>query len=90
MRDKAALACRALCRGRAAEELQRRRGTLIGEHLKLVLSIISGSVEPCFPPPLEPARRRTFLGREQAAGSLIVCLRAVSVCGHVRHAASSA
>jgi hypothetical protein len=40
MRDKAALACRALCRGRVAEELQRRRGTLIGEHLKLVLSII--------------------------------------------------
>jgi transposase InsO family protein len=30
----------ALCRARVAEELQRRRGTRIGEHLKLVLSII--------------------------------------------------
>jgi hypothetical protein len=39
-RKKAALTRRALCRGRVAEELQRRRGTLIGEHLKLVLSII--------------------------------------------------
>ena len=38
--DKAAHACRALCRARVAEELQRRRGTRIGEHLKLVLSII--------------------------------------------------
>ena len=37
MRDQAAHACRALCRARAAEELQRRRGTRIGEHLKLVL-----------------------------------------------------
>ena len=40
MRDQAARACRALCRARVAEELQRRRGTRIGEHLKLVLSII--------------------------------------------------
>jgi hypothetical protein len=39
MRDQAAHACRALCRARVAEELQRRRGS-IGEHLKLVLSII--------------------------------------------------
>jgi hypothetical protein len=37
LRDQAEHACRALCR---AEELQRRRGTRIGEHLKLVLSII--------------------------------------------------
>ena len=37
---QAAHACRALCRARVAEELQRRRGTRIGEHLKLVLSII--------------------------------------------------
>jgi hypothetical protein len=29
MRDRAAHACRALCRARAAEELQRRRGTRI-------------------------------------------------------------
>ena len=36
MRDQAAHACRA----RVAEELQRRRGTGIGKHLKLVLSII--------------------------------------------------
>ena len=40
MRDQPAHACRALCRARVAEELQRRRGTRIGEHLKLVLSII--------------------------------------------------
>ena len=40
MKDKAAHACRALCRTRVAEELQRRRGTRIGEHLKLVLSNI--------------------------------------------------
>jgi hypothetical protein len=40
MRDNAALVCRALCRVRVAEELQHRRGTRIGEHLKLVLSII--------------------------------------------------
>ena len=31
MRDQAAHACRALCRARVAEELQRRRGTRIGE-----------------------------------------------------------
>jgi ethanolamine utilization microcompartment shell protein EutL len=40
MKDKAAHACQALCRARVAEELQRSRGTRIGEHLKLVLSII--------------------------------------------------
>ena len=40
MRDKAARACHALCRARVADELQRRRGTRIGEHLKLVLSIV--------------------------------------------------
>jgi hypothetical protein len=45
MRDKAAHACRALCRARVAEELQRRRGTRIGEHLKLVLSIIDRQQE---------------------------------------------
>jgi hypothetical protein len=39
MRDNAALVCRALCRARVAEELQRRRETRIGEHLKMVLSI---------------------------------------------------
>jgi hypothetical protein len=32
-------AARPLCRARVAEELQRRRGTRIGEHLKMVLSI---------------------------------------------------
>ena len=32
MKDKAAHACRALCRARLGEELQRRRGTRIGEH----------------------------------------------------------
>jgi hypothetical protein len=39
MRNNAALVCRALCRARVAEELQRGRGTRIGEHLKMVLSI---------------------------------------------------
>ena len=45
MRDQAAHVCRALCRARVAEELQRRRGTRIGEHLKLVLSIIDRQVQ---------------------------------------------
>jgi hypothetical protein len=40
MKDKAAHACRTLCRARVADELQRRRATRIAEHLKLVLSII--------------------------------------------------
>jgi hypothetical protein len=48
MKDKAAHACRALCRARVTEELQRRRGTQIAEHLKLVRYIIDrpGQVEP--------------------------------------------
>jgi hypothetical protein len=45
MRDQAAHACRALCRARVAEELQRRRGTRIGEHLKLVLSVLDREVQ---------------------------------------------
>jgi hypothetical protein len=45
MKDKTAHACRALCRARVAEELQHRRGTRIGEHLKLVLSIIDRQQE---------------------------------------------
>jgi hypothetical protein len=44
MRDKAAHACRALCRARVAEELLRRRGTRIAEHLTLVLRIIDRQV----------------------------------------------
>jgi hypothetical protein len=44
-KDKAAHACGALCRARVAEELQHRRGTRIGEHLKLVLSIIDRQQE---------------------------------------------
>ena len=44
MRDQAAHACRAQCRARVAEELQRRRGTRIGEHLKLVLSVLDRQV----------------------------------------------
>ena len=40
MRDQAAHACRALCRARVAEELQRRRGTPIAEHLKLVVDVM--------------------------------------------------
>jgi hypothetical protein len=45
MRDQAAHAGRALRRTRVAEELQRRRGTRIGEHLKLALSIIDRQQE---------------------------------------------
>ena len=44
MRDKAAHACRALCRARVAEELLRRRGTRIAEHLTLVLKAIDRQV----------------------------------------------
>ena len=44
MREKAAHASRVLCRARVSEELQRRRGTRIGEHLKLVLTIIDRQV----------------------------------------------
>ena len=44
MKEKAAHACRALCRAHVAEELQRRRGTRIGEHLKLVLSVLDRPV----------------------------------------------
>ena len=40
MRDQAAQACRALCRARVADELQRRRGTRI-----LALSIIDRQQE---------------------------------------------
>jgi hypothetical protein len=41
MRDQAAHACRALCLAHVAEELLRRRGTRIAEHLTLVLRIIN-------------------------------------------------
>jgi len=45
MRDQAALVSRALFRARVTDELQRRRGMRIGEHLKqLVLSIIDRQV----------------------------------------------
>jgi hypothetical protein len=40
MRDKAAQSGHSLCRSRAVQELQRRRGTSIAEHSKLVLSFI--------------------------------------------------
>jgi hypothetical protein len=45
MKDRAARVCRALCSARVADELQCRRGTRIGEHLKLVLSIIDRQQE---------------------------------------------
>jgi hypothetical protein len=44
MKEKAAHACHALCRGRVVEEI--RQGTPTAEHLKLVLSVIDG---PHFP-----------------------------------------
>jgi anti-sigma factor RsiW len=40
MKDRAAQACRTLCRARVAEEIRRRKGTSTAEHLKVVLSII--------------------------------------------------
>jgi hypothetical protein len=40
MKDRAAQACRTLCRARVAEEMRRRKGTSTAEHLKVVLSII--------------------------------------------------
>ena len=43
MKDKAAHACRTLCRARVAEELQQRTGN--AEHFKLVLSIIDRQVQ---------------------------------------------
>ena len=44
MRDRAAHACRALCRSRVVAEMHQRRGTRIAEHLKLVLTIIDRQV----------------------------------------------
>jgi hypothetical protein len=46
MKDKAAQAGHALCHARVVEEIQRRKGMLTADHLKLVLSIIDG---PRFP-----------------------------------------
>jgi hypothetical protein len=40
MKNRAAQACRTLCRMRVAEEIRRRKGTSTAEHLKVVLSII--------------------------------------------------
>ena len=42
MKNKAANACRALCRARIVEEIKRRKGTATSEHLKVVLSFIDG------------------------------------------------
>jgi len=58
MRDQAAHACRALWRARVAEESQHRRGTRVGEHLKMVLSNHrpAGALslpEHRFPPPFK-------------------------------------
>ena len=46
MKDKAVHACHVLCRARVVEEIQRRKGMVIAEHLKYVLSVIDG---PRFP-----------------------------------------
>ena len=40
MKDKAVRASHVLCRARVVEEIQRRKGTATGEHLKYVLSVI--------------------------------------------------
>ena len=44
MKDKATHACRALCRARIVEEMQRHKRTPIAEHLRLVLSVIDRQV----------------------------------------------
>jgi hypothetical protein len=46
LKDKAVHACHVLCRARVVEEIQRRKGMVIAEHLKYVLSVIDG---PRFP-----------------------------------------
>jgi hypothetical protein len=46
MKERAAHACRALCRARVVEEMRLRKETTTAEHLKLVLSVIDG---PRFP-----------------------------------------
>jgi hypothetical protein len=46
IKEKAAHACHALCRGRVVEEMRLHKGTPTAEHLKLVLSVIDG---PQFP-----------------------------------------
>ena len=43
MKDRAAQACRTLCRTRVADEIRRRKGTSTAEHLKIVLSIIDSA-----------------------------------------------
>jgi hypothetical protein len=43
MKDRAAQACRTLCRVRVAEEIRRHKGTSTAEHLKEVLSIIDSA-----------------------------------------------
>jgi hypothetical protein len=42
MKDKAAHACRALCRARLFQEMKLLKGTATAEHLKFVLSVIDG------------------------------------------------
>jgi hypothetical protein len=42
MKEKAAHACHSLCRSRVAEEMRRRKGTPVGDHLQFVLSVIDG------------------------------------------------
>ena len=44
LKEKAANACQALCRARVVEEMHQRRGTRLGEHLKLVITIIDRQV----------------------------------------------
>ena len=50
IKDKAAHACRALCRARIVEDMRRRKGTATAEHLKLVLSVIDGETPSADPP----------------------------------------
>ena len=47
MKDKAAQACRALCRVRVLEEMRRRKGTPTAAHLGIVLTVIDSP--PGFP-----------------------------------------
>lgn len=42
MKDKAAQACRTLCRARVVGEIRRLKGVPTADHLKIVLSVIDG------------------------------------------------
>jgi hypothetical protein len=50
MKDQAAHVCRAQCRTRVVAEMHQLRGTRLADHLKVVLSIMTGRVRRAAPP----------------------------------------